>query len=268
MAEDNQEQSLDQQTPAPEPTPSQTPPTEEQPKPEGPAGIPGGFETWEDFGKAVQAGTHDATGKEITQQEEEGQSEGDEESPPAELSETQKQEVEDALAEIEEEARDKARPFFEEFARNGALSAESTKAAAEAFGVSEKMVQLYIKGATAEAASTAAAIYQEAGVSEEEAQGFKAWAEENWTEQQKQEFNAKPQAEAYKQGVADWKASGNGPAPRDITQSERPANANPNTGPQPFASQQEMTNAMNDPRYSKDAAYRAEVEKRVGASNF
>ncbi len=38
--------------------------------------------------------------------------------------------------------------------------------------------------------------------------------------------------------------------------------------PTPYASRAQMSDAINDPRYSRDPAYRAEVEKRIGVTNL
>lgn len=39
-------------------------------------------------------------------------------------------------------------------------------------------------------------------------------------------------------------------------------------GAQPFPSRQQMTDAIRDPRYSKDPAYRAEIEKRIAVTTL
>lgn len=225
--------------------------------------IPGGYESWEAYGKAVQAGEINPDGSKVEEAPaEDGEGAG------AELTEEQRTLVDDQLKELPEEAREKAKPFFEEFARAGTLSDASKEAAAKAFGVTPEMVDLYIKGAQAGAQESMASVLEQAGVSEEEALGFQAWANENWTDEQRIAFNAKPQAEAYKEAVAEWKAAGNGPAPRDITKGERPEKAGNNTGPEPYANRAQMVADMNDPRYAKDSAFRASVEARVGVSTF
>lgn len=228
-----------------------------------PEGLPEGFDNWEAFGKAVAAGTHHPDGSEKKAAEEE------EESTPEALTSEQQADVDAALADVPEESREKAQPFFEEFARTGELSEASVKEAAKAFGVSEDMVKQYVAGYQVNDQAAATAVFAEAGITAEEAAAFKTWAEEGgMSPEQMQAFNAKPQAQAYKEGIAAWKEAGNGPAPRDITAGERntpPANS---ASPEPYASTTEMTRDMNNPLYASDPAFRAKVEKRVEVSNF
>lgn len=56
---------------------------------------------------------------------------------------------------------------------------------------------------------------------------------------------------------------------RDLTVSAKPAAQKPAAQKvEPFTNRQEMVKAMSDKRYQRDAAYRAQVEARVMASNF
>jgi len=55
---------------------------------------------------------------------------------------------------------------------------------------------------------------------------------------------------------------------RDVTLRAKPVVAAKKSTVEPFASSADMVKAMSDPKYQRDSAYRAEVEKRVGASRW
>lgn len=148
-------------------TPQEEPKTEARPE-----GLPEGFDSWEAFGKAQLE-------KQAAAEKEPAEEEG-----PDEIA----QEVEAELEKLPEDSREKARPFFDEFARTGALSDESRKAAAEAFGVTEEMVDFYVKGAQSQAEEASQPLYEAAG-GKEALYEFKAWAEANYDDAQKAAFN-------------------------------------------------------------------------------
>lgn len=229
-----------------------------------PEGLPDGFDTWEAYGQAVSKGEINPDGTKKEAAEEQAQA--------ADLSAEQQAQVDAALQDLPEANREKAQPFFEEFARSGALSDDSVKAAAEAFGVSEAMVRQYVSGAQAEDVAQATTIVEAAGTDMATFQAFQQWANEGgYTAEQTQAFNdalAKDGPQAVRDAIQAWKESGNGPAPRDITKGERPVPAQNQQGPEAYASIAEMQRDMNDPRYAKDPAFRAKVEGRVGASDF
>ena len=220
---------------------------------ERPEGLPEGFDSWEAFGKAQleKAGkAEDGTGDEPQA--------GD-------------AQVEAALQDLPEASREKAKPFFEEFAASGTLTAESKKAAAEAFGVSEAMVDQYMAGYQATEAQEGAQLLATAGVSQEDFNGFKEWAEANQTPAQRVAFNEgleKDPSKTLQDAITAWKESGSAPGPRDITRAEaqeRGATGKDVTG---YGSPAEMTRDMADPKYRSDPAFRAQVEKKVAASDF
>lgn len=55
---------------------------------------------------------------------------------------------------------------------------------------------------------------------------------------------------------------------RDVTVKAKPVVSTQKPSVEPFASSADMIKAMSDRKYQTDASYRAEVEKRVGASRF
>lgn len=215
---------------------------------------PEGFDTWEAYGKAVAKG------------EVKPQTENPEDQAPA----TDAQ-VEEALKELPEESRDKAKPFFEEFATTGTLTAESKKAAAEAFGVSEAMVDQYMAGYQAQEAQGAAQLLSAAGVSQEDYSQYAEWAEANLTPDQKVAFNAgleKDPSKTLTDAISAWKESGSAPGPRDITRSEAAGKSAQEKAVTGYASVAEMQRDMGDPKYRQDPAFRKMVEGKVAASSF
>lgn len=240
------------------------PPVVETPAQERPEGLPEGFDSWEAFGKAKLA-------------EGKAPSEGD--APGAAASDAGQADTdelpEDLKAEIEklpEANREKATPFFKEFSETGTLTDESKAAAAEAFGVTVEMVDLYMEGAAAKQASASEPFYEAAGgkaVYDE----FAAWASQGgMTAAEMAEFNAEldkgddAAKEMIAKGIALWKAEGNGPAPRDITR-DQPGKDSTQGSSDVFTSREQQTQAIRDPRYAKDAAYRAQVDAKIGRSN-
>lgn len=241
------------QMPGPGVTGSEAPAKPEAtPAEDRPEGLPAEYESWEAYAKALAEGK--ATDEATTE-------DGDG-SPTAD--------VEEALAGLPEESREKAKPFFEEFATTGTLTDDSKKAAAEAFGVSVEMVDMYMAGAQATEANAGAQLLTTAGVSQEDYAGYKEWAEANQTVAERVAFNEgldKDPSKTLSDAITAWKESGSAPGPRDITRGEQQQQ-----GGQPavtgYASPAEMTRDMGNPLYQKDPAFRAQVEKKVAASDF
>lgn len=229
-------------------------PVVETPKTDRPEGLPEGFDSWEAFGKAkLEESSKEASAKEEPKDGE----------LPADL----QQEIE----KLPEATREKATPFFKEFSETGTLTDESKAAAAEAFGVTVEMVDLYMAGAAQQQASASEPFYEVAGgkaVYDE----FAAWATSGgMTAEEMAEFNAElgkgdePAKAMIAKGIALWKAEGNGPSPRDITRDQPGKDAS--AASDVFSSRAEQTAAIRDPRYGKDAAYRAAVDAKIGRSN-
>jgi len=152
--------------------------------------------------------------------------------------------------------------FAAEFSANGALSAESYATLAEA-GFPKELVDVYVDGLRARVQSFEASVYAPVGGKE----GYDAliqWAKAHVSDEHKRVFN-----EAIQSGDKDRAAlavqalialrGGNG---RLLT--GKTTTANP--GVQPYASQAQAVAAVQDPRYRRDAAYRAEHEARLAIS--
>ena len=230
-----------------------TPPTQ-QTGAEAPAApatptLPEGYADWAAYGQAV------AEGK-VT--------------PPAAATTEEPAKAPDGPV-IPPEVAAKFEPFNAEFTETGTLSAESVTKAAADFGVTEDMVRQYLAGATAEGASSAAPFLEQAGGAEGYAE-FQAWSAQGMTEAEQKSLN-----EAYKGNnpaaalalqqkfVDQWKAEGNGPAPRDLTAQNRSPSSSENQG---YASLAEQKRDQADPRYKSDEAFRNKVINRIDKSTF
>lgn len=66
--------------------------------------------------------------------------------------------------------------------------------------------------------------------------------------------------------MAEWRAAGHGPAPRDLTKGVR--QEAPQAAVEGYSSIEEQTRDISNPLYAKDPAFRALVEKRIAASNL
>lgn len=260
-----------------------TPAPEEKKAEERPEGLPEGFDSWEAYAK-------DRLAKDAAP--------GDETSPPpppgpAETQATP-EEIEalvtTALEAWPEEQRELARPFTEEFAKTGALSDETVKAAAAAFNVPEFVVRQYVEGAQVEvlraeleAVKSERTAAQEAAAQEaankpildlfggaERWDHFGAWAEENLTAAQLKAFNsaAATSPEAALELAATYQqlyeASGESmERPKDLTTN---VESHTGSGSDVYATDAELHKDQRDPRYRSDATFRAGVEAKLARS--
>lgn len=235
-------------------------PKEEPKQEERPEGLPEGYDSWEAFGKAQLEAS-----KEPAKEEPKEDAPKDE---PDALSPELKAE----LDKLPETVREKAAPLFQEFETTGTLTPESRKAAAEAFGVTEEMVDVYVAGYSAKTEEVAQPFYEAAG-GKEVFNEFRAWAEAGGlTPEEQAEFNTrldKGPEEAKKvisEAIDLWKAEGNGKPPRDITRNQPPKD--PSADASGFQNKDQMLQAMRDPRYAKDADYRKGVDAKIAKSPF
>lgn len=220
--------------------------------------LPEGFDSWEAYGKAVAKGEVKApTAKE----------EPNAEAEQAAIDPELKAEID----KLPEAVREKATPLFKEFADTGTLTPESKRAAAEAFGVTEEMVDLYMAGAKTSQEGALAPMYEAAG-GKEAYKEFSEWAQTGMTPEEQAEFNAEldkgPEAAKamIAKGVALWKEQGGGAPARDVTLGKAHKGAGDNADV--YASKAEMQADMNNPKYSKDPAFRKRVEQKLGRSNI
>lgn len=157
--------------------------------------------------------------------------------------------------------------FTDEFAQNGEISEESI-AKIEGWGIPREMIDGYIEGQKAILEGHYNAIYNEVG-GEDQYEEMLSWAADNLPEGEQDAFNR-----AVMEGSGDemmfairslnsrWLAAEGRPSAPLIQ-----GNIGPQGASGAFRSVAEVTAAMRDPRYSKDAAFRRDVEQRLSNSN-
>jgi hypothetical protein len=157
--------------------------------------------------------------------------------------------------------------YESEFEESGELS-EDSYTALEKAGIPKAMVDQYIAGQSAVAANLVTAAHNQVG-GEENYNAMVTWAVGALTPADKAVFNAandKGGAEA-KLAIAGLNAqyrAAQGSSPK-LLGGFAPAGQEAVTG---YRSTSELTTAMSDPRYSKDSAYRKDVETKLAASKL
>ena len=156
--------------------------------------------------------------------------------------------------------------FTQEFQEKGELSKESYETLAKA-GIPQEMVDAYIEGIQLKAAQMTTRVFDTAG-GEESYQKMIEWAKTGMPVSERKVYN-----ETFETGdinkillaVKGLKASYEDAFGRQpqLLNSEGSSG-----GVSGFNSKAEMKAAMSDPRYSKDPAYRKEVETKVLHSTF
>lgn len=152
--------------------------------------------------------------------------------------------------------------YSQELADQGALSAASF-AELEAKGMPKQMVEAYIAGQQALQATQASALIATVG-GQQQFDAMKTWAVSNLTPAEIARFDKQVTADRDTAQIAlEWLQSkyvtANGRGPK-VTIDGSTSGAASSTG---FASQFEAIKAMQDPRYGKDPAYRAQVDQRL-----
>ena len=154
-----------------------------------------------------------------------------------------------------------------EFAENGELSDKAFDAL-EAAGLPRSFVEQYIAGQEAMSIQQAATIQESIGGAGNY-EAMAEWASENLADGDLDAFNAIVEGQSVEQARVAVKglyaqfqaAGGKGPA---LVQGSTSGDA----GVKPFGSTAQVTEAMRDPRYASDPAYRENVEKRMSVSSI
>lgn len=162
-----------------------------------------------------------------------------------------------------------AQKYFDEYAANGALSEDSYRELADK-GIPREIVDAYIDGRKAVEAhnaglteETVQALMNEVG-GEQPFRRMAAWAYQNYSEQDKADYQAAIDSGSpalARLALATLKAkyeAAYGAAPSLVDGTPAPSSP-------AYRSKSEMVQAMRDPRYKTDPAYRAEVERKVAA---
>ena len=154
-----------------------------------------------------------------------------------------------------------------EFAESGELS-DKTFDALEAAGLPREFVEQYIAGQQAMSVQQAATIQESIGGAGNY-EAMSEWAGENLADGDLDAFNDIVEGHSVEQARVAVKglyaqfqaAGGKGPA---LVQGSTSGDA----GVKPFGSTAQVTEAMRDPRYASDPAYRENVEKRMSVSSI
>lgn len=153
-----------------------------------------------------------------------------------------------------------------EYVSSGALSEASLKALADK-GITKEQVDAYIEGRRAVAAKQIEAGQQLVGGAEKYNE-IVSWAAGALSGQEKIAYNKAVNdkdpsvRELAILGLQAKFVKANGTNPEAFVGAGK---GNGSGGVQGFASRAEMTAAINDPRFNTDPAYRAQVERRIGA---
>jgi hypothetical protein len=153
----------------------------------------------------------------------------------------------------------------EEFEEKGELSDKSFIELEKA-GISRDMVEAYIRGQESIATSQALDIQNEVG-GNANYNAMSEWASENLSEGDLDGFNSivengsVEQAKMAVKGLYSQFISAGGNPP------ELSQGGTSGSSVKPFGSAAQVTEAMRDPRYSSDPAFRDNVEKRLAVSN-
>ena len=156
--------------------------------------------------------------------------------------------------------------FTAEFNAKGELSAESYAKLAAA-GFDKNIVDNYINGQKAVAAQYETAVVSEVGGSEKYSE-MVTWAKANLTDAEINAYNAAvssgdvAQAKLAVLGLSAKFSKANGSDPRLVQ--GRTTSASEDV----FESTAQLTEAMRDPRYRNDPAFRAKVQSKLARSNI
>ena len=154
----------------------------------------------------------------------------------------------------------------EEYAKDGKLADNSYKSLEKA-GIPKEYVDRFIAGQQAIADQQSASVKNMVGGAESY-DAMSEWASNNLSETEKQAYNTAVNSkdlEAVKLAVVGLKAryaQATGSEPKLVEGKASPS------GEQGFDSWAQVTQAMSDPRYSKDPAYQAEVKNKLANSKI
>lgn len=185
---------------------------------------------------------------------------------PAKVDEKPAADPEAAAADVVTSAGLKMEDLQTKFDTSGKLD-DSDYTALASKGIPKEMVDDFIAGRVARRDNYSNAIYAEAGTADSYA-AMVAWAKDGLTTSEKQAFNSAidsgdvAKAKFAVSGLAAKYTKANGKEPTLIT-----PEVTTSTG-DVFRSQAEVTKAMQDPRYKKDSAYRADVAAKLARSKY
>ena len=153
-----------------------------------------------------------------------------------------------------------------EYWENGGLS-DASYEQLEAAGIPRELVDQYAQGQEAVVAAAQQQVYSSVG-GEEAYQEMIGWAADNMQEGEIDAFNAAVNSGDMNQTMmaieglkARYSANGS-------QEPERSIGGQPVSGGSAYRSTGELMRDMNDPRYTKDAAFRTDVEQKLARSKI
>jgi hypothetical protein len=154
-----------------------------------------------------------------------------------------------------------------EYAERGDLS-EASYAALEQNGISRELVKTYVEGFKATQEANTNAIMNEVG-GRENYSAMTDWAANSLSDSELSSFNRVVESndpDAAKMAIKGLYARflSDGGSPVKLVQGKSGGSG----GVAPFNSNAQMVEAMKDPKYGKDPAYRAMIEKRISISRL
>lgn len=158
--------------------------------------------------------------------------------------------------------------YNDEYVEQGALSDKSYQELSK-LGLTKDIVDGYIEGQKSIAQSYQTQIYNEVG-SQEQYQELVGWASQNLSEQEVSSFNdivSNGSIEAMKLAVRGLMATA-GMSKSNSQRQELFEGDSDVFSSDAFRSIAQVTQAMNDPRYEKDPAYRKDVTDRLAKSTI
>lgn len=219
----------------------------ETPTSDKPSWLPEKFKSGEDLAKAYTELEKAYSGRNQTQEE-----------APATPEQTKEA--------VEEQTGMNLDPFYDEYAKNGQLSEDSYSKLGEA-GLSKDLIDSYIEGQNALADKSVNEIKNSVG-GEQQYNNIVQWASENLDDNEIKTFNRNIEEGTIDEAKFSIKALesryklANGVEPK-LVQGDRVG-----AGADTFRSVAQVVEAMNDPRYETDPAYRDEVARRMKNSEI
>ena len=159
--------------------------------------------------------------------------------------------------------------FNTEFAETGDIS-EDSRAKIEGWGIPREMIDGYIKGQQAMLDTHFRSIYEEVG-GESNYENMISWAKESLPPGDQTAFNEavvngtpEQMMFAIRSTASRWRAETGTPSTMPLIQGDTGSAGASGS----FQSVAQLTEAMRDPRYTKDPAYRKDIETRLSHSNI
>ena len=224
-----------------------------------PSWLPDKFETPEDMAKAY---------RELEQKlssNSESVMDNNEATPTSQTPTKNQPSLQETREAIEKEGLD-FNKYYNEYLENDALSEESLKEL-DSKGMSKEMVDSWIEGQNAISDQLATTAYNSVG-GKEQYQKILEWAGKNLPENEIDAFNSALEHGTVDQSLFAIKSLGaqyqlsNGSTPNLLQGSTGGSSA------EAFTSLAEMSEAMKDPKYQTDPAFRDEVTRKLESSNL